>query len=216
MMSSWAIFLPSYIEGPTVLDITIRIKMIYKNKCILIAAFSVEMVEEHILFHESISSIDRKCRPEKFMISNSLINIKFGWNQIFLNFIRKCCNNLFVLNNKKNSREETIFSYSSGISYDFCVWKLKKLWFVKYIILKQTPLILKRFPLECSYLKRGISICLLACKYIFHWMNEWIFIMNVEQYLLSSRGKRLPETRLFWLFFMYRKLEMRKKDEIYS
>ena len=127
MMSSWAIFLPSYIEGPTVLDITIRIKMIYKNKCILIAAFSVEMVEEHILFHESISSIDRKCRPEKFMISNSLINIKFGWNQIFLNFIRKCCNNLFVLNQKKTLERKQYFHIKAALySYDFCVWKLKK------------------------------------------------------------------------------------------
>ena len=38
------------------------------------------------------------------------------------------------------------------LSGKYCVWKLtKSLWFViKYVIMKQTPLILTTIPLECS------------------------------------------------------------------
>ena len=43
-------------------------------------------------------------------------------------------------------------------------------------------------------------------------MNEdSIFMVNVEQYLLRSRLKRLPKTGLYCLFFMYMSFEYEKK-----
>ena len=80
----------------------------------------------------------------------------------------------------------------------------KRLWFlIKYVILRQISLILKWFPLECS--KNGISIhiCLQSNKYSIEWMSEdSIFIINVEQYSLSSRWKRLPKSH-FIVYFSY-------------
>ena len=43
-------------------------------------------------------------------------------------------------------------------------------------------------------------------------MNEdSIFMVNVEQYLLRYRLKRLPKTGLYCLFFMYMSFEDEKK-----
>ena len=42
--------------------------------------------------------------------------------------------------------------------------------------------------------------------------DDSIFIVNVEQYVLRSRRKRLPKTGLNCLFFMYVSfVEMKKK-----
>ena len=73
----------------------------------------------------------------------------------------------------------------------------KKLWFViQYLILKQTPRILK-----VMQQKR------FACKQMnlfIEWMGKnSISMVNVEQYWLHSRWKRLTETCLQCLFFMY-------------
>ena len=44
--------------------------------------------------------------------------------------------------------------------------------------------------------------------------EDSISIMNVEQYLLRSRRKRLPKTRLCCLFFMYISFgDEKKRDE---
>ena len=43
--------------------------------------------------------------------------------------------------------------------------------------------------------------------------EDSIFIVNVEQYLLCSRRKRLPKTCLYCLFFMYISFEDEKKKK---
>ena len=57
-------------------------------------------------------------------------------------------------------------------------------------------------------LYQGINryICLQANK-----CEVSIFIMNVEQYLLRSRRKRVPQTRLYCLFSCTEGLKRRKK-----
>ena len=76
----------------------------------------------------------------------------------------------------------------------------KRLWFViKYVILKQTQLILKTLPSECNW--NGVSI------YIFvHLANEWRFNIYGECWTLFiafQMKKTIPKTCLYCLIFMY-------------
>ena len=74
----------------------------------------------------------------------------------------------------------------------------ERLWFfIKYITLKQTPIILKNISIG-KHLKLGtIYICLLANKYV-HWVNEWRFNIYREWWMFNtnSRHKILLKTRL--------------------
>ena len=99
-----------------------------------------------------------------------------------------------------------------------CLKFEKRSWFViKYVILKQTPIIMKTFLWNAA--KMGYQY-IFACKQknIFvEWMSgDSIFMVNVEKYFLRSRWKRLPKTCLHCLFFMYTSVEDEKKAKIYS
>ena len=97
------------------------------------------------------------------------------------------------------------------LSGKYCVWKLKKDFNLSLnVILKQISLILKRFPLECSYNGVSIHICLQANN-ISYWLNEWRFKIYHECWTLRFRRKRLPKTRIYCLFFMYKFWRREKK-----
>ena len=66
-----------------------------------------------------------------------------------------------------------------------CLKVEERLWFViKYITLKQTPLILKTFPSECILNRVSLSIWLKANKYI-HWVNDWKKNMDKQNSTLN-------------------------------
>ena len=70
---------------------------------------------------------------------------------------------------------------------------------MKYIILKQTPLILKTFPSEC----------------ILNLVQDSIFIVNREclTLIITFKTKILLKTRLCCLFFVYVSFREEKQDE---
>ena len=90
----------------------------------------------------------------------------------------------------------------------------------KYVILKQTTYF-KNISFGMQ-LKWGINIryiCLQANNMFIGWMSEdSIFMVNVEQYFVHSRWKRLAKTCLYmyWVFSCTLVLKMRKNTPEYT
>ena len=97
------------------------------------------------------------------------------------------------------------------LSGKYCVWKLKKDFNLSLnVILKQISLILKRFPLECSYNGVSLHICLQANKYFI--LTEWVKIQNLSWMLnIAFQKKKTPENTIILFIFMNKFWRREKK-----
>ena len=149
-----------------------------------------------------------------FRIPDGLVQLliflwKMGFLPLFL--ISSNRNSLFTSNLivfKMGLRPLVYFK--CGIIYDFlsgkyCVWKLNKdfLFVIQYVILKQTPFILKYFL--CNAAKTGYYY-IFACKQnIFHRVKEWILYIYHKYWtiFIEFQKKNTSQTHFYCLFFMY-------------
>ena len=94
----------------------------------------------------------------------------------------------------------------------------ERLWFViKYIILKQTPLNLKTFPLKCILNQVSIYIYLQANIMFIEWMSEnSSFIVICWTLIIGFQTKNTPKTRLNCLFFVHVSFGEERKRREYS
>ena len=70
---------------------------------------------------------------------------------------------------------------------------LKRPWFFKkYVIWKQTQLILTTFPSECSSNGVSIYVCLQANKYVY-WVNQWR--LNIDGECMLNNIYCIPDEK---------------------
>ena len=79
---------------------------------------------------------------------------------------------------------------------------------IKYVILKQTQLIFKPFPLECSF-------NLVSIKYVY-WVNERRFNIYGECWTKFNAKKTLENMFIFFSFRVPKFWRWEKKDKIHS